>query len=267
MSSTFAEIYSEFQDAVKIYTTKLDITPLSFMRRLSRGMRHFQRETEYIQAAIILPIDANNLFTVPNDLNRIIELKDDNGYTIVPQQNNQFFRNQEHWLDGKLETPSDYSIRMQNYLRGQATFNPNRSLSRPGMSRMYTLYNRVITIYPDYGDTSLDLYYIPNIDAISQNSTQWVRDPANPGNDPLFDWYPITTQFDNRFRTSTLHPDIAPYEEAFLNYAIADYIKSQGSANYKVFEQVFLAEVERAKVNKPTYFKEGVRDYFMAPWS
>lgn len=266
MGSTFAEIYSEFQDAVKIYTTKLDFTPISFMRRISRGMRQFQRETEYLEAQATISPDANNNFVIPDDLLRIVELKDANGFTLLSQQTNQYFRNQELWQDGYLETPSDYSMRMPGYLQGQTAFG-NRNTNRPYMHRLYTLYGRIINLQPNYGDTLLYCYYIPGIDAFSQASVQWVRDPANPGSDVNFDWFPYDTLFDTRFRTAKVHPTISPYEEAFLNFAIADYIKSQGSANYKVFEQVFLQEIERAKVNKPSYFKEGVRDWFISPWS
>ena len=58
---------------------------------------------------------------------------------------------------------------------------------------------------------------------------------------------------------------LAPYEEAFNAYAIAEYIKSQGSANYLIYEKKFWAETAMAKENKPTLFREAVRPYRMSP--
>ena len=45
MASTFLELYSDFQDEVKLYTEKLDVTELSFMRRFTKGIQAFQQET------------------------------------------------------------------------------------------------------------------------------------------------------------------------------------------------------------------------------
>lgn len=273
MASTFAELFSDFEDSVKIYVEKLDVTPQSFMRMLSRGMQLFQRETEYTEAYAQITANATSgLFFIPDDYIRAVEVKDSSNYTIVPQQVNQFNRNLELWEDGHLETPRDYSMRMQGYLRGQGantTASRNGSL-RENMSRIYTIYNRQISVYPDYDDTVLNFWYIPDVHAISINSAQWSTFDTTTGTyDPTLPllWFPIDTQFMTMFTTRGCNILFAPYEEAFLNYAISLYLKSQGSMNYKVFEDYFWQSVARAKENKPIKFHEGVRDYMFSPYS
>lgn len=242
MASTYRELYSDFQDKIKLYTEKLDFTEQQFMRRLTRGMQLFQRDIEMIEAyADISRADVTGPFLLPNDLLRIKELKDANNYTILAQGFNQWNRNQEHTLDNKLETPVDYSTRMTQY--------------QPGGARLYAVWGRNLDLFPDEQDTALQLWYIPDIHAFSRASTQWQA------------WFANQTAFVNLFDTAVMHASLAPYEDAFVNYAVADFIQSQGSANYKVFESYFNKAKEEARLNKPMYNKESVRDYFFSPWS
>lgn len=267
--SAFSELFSDFQDAVKIYTAKLDVTELSFMRLLTQGIQTFQRETEYVEAYAAVQKDANNRFYMPNDAIRIVEVKDDDGYTFVMQGYDQYTRNLERWQDGYLETPTDYSMYMPRYLSGKDddNINPNamRSSITKNKSRLITIWNRRFLLHPDLDDKVIHVWYIPDLQPISRLSTQWVADPANPGSDPN-DWFP-EQNFDVMFRNSSVNPTIAPYEKAFCDYAKAEFIKSQGSANYKIFEIAFWSEINRAKNNKPVKYKEAVRSYMMAPKS
>jgi drug/metabolite transporter (DMT)-like permease len=73
--------------------------------------------------------------------------------------------------------------------------------------------------------------------------------------------------FDTQFRTARLTPVLAPFEQAFSEYALAQFIRSKGSQNYVVFERTYDKAVQEAIANKPLYWKSGFRDYYMAPWS
>lgn len=268
MASTFAELYSDFRDSVKLYTEKLDVTELEFMRFISRAMQLFQRETEYIETYAEITKGTDG-FYIPEDMIRPVVLKDVNGYTLLQQSYPQYARNLELWHDGFLETPIDYSMRMQSYLSEQEDKYPSRT---DGMdfstSRIYTIFNRKIMMYPDYDDTKIYLWYIPDVHAISINSSQWSTYDMNTGifSQPYL-WYPIDTQFSTMFATTGINVLLAPFEEAFLDYAISKFLKSQGSANYKVFEMGFKEAVQWAIENKPQKFHEGVGEYMFAPFS
>lgn len=250
--STFYELYGDFKDATKIYTEKLDVTELAFMRMLTRGVQTFQRETEYIETvATVLYNQTDQAFMVPTDFLRLVEIKDENYLTVLIQSHTQYTRNLELAPDYMQETPTDYGMRMRG---GEY---------RSERVRIANIYNRTIYIYPYQNDTKLYVWYIPDLHAISEASPQW---NYNTNNLPA-GWYPVETNFQQKFQTTTINEVLAPYEDAFLAYAIASFIRSQGSANYKVYEEMFWNDVERAKMNKPDYFKEGVREYMISPWS
>ena len=267
MASTFAELYSDFKDSVKIYTEKMDVTELEFMRFLTRGMQVFQRDTEYIEAYAEITKGTDGFF-IPDDMIRPVVLKDINGYTLLQQNFKQYTRNLEKWTDGYLETPTDYSMRMQSYLAEQANLRATNDGMDYSTSRLYSIYNREIFMYPDYSDVTIYMWYIPDVHAISINSSQWSTwDSTTKTFATPYLWYPIDTQFTDMFTTRGINVLLAPFEEAFLDYAIAKFLKSQGSANYKVFEQSFKETEQWAKENKPQKFHEGVGEYMFAPYS
>ncbi|MGC8978631.1 hypothetical protein [Caldisericum sp.] len=267
MASTFAELYSDYRNIIKIYTEELDVTPQQYMRDYTRGMQKFQRETEYVENWVKVNRDPNTLqFQIPPDCLRIIEIRDQDGEKILSQDYVQFGRNVDKWDLGYLETPTDYVLRTGKIVPFVMTDNRKRNLpdwtTNPALpqwesqkiQRIWAVFNTTLYIYPEYKGDILYIYYIPDIHAFSNNSFQWAP------------WF-AANAFENLFQTAQVNQLLAPYEDAFNKYAVSEYIRSKGSANYKVYLQEFWEEVQRAKLNKPTYFKEGVADYFFAPYS
>lgn len=241
MPSTFAELYSDFQDAVKIYTEKLDVTKFSFMRKLTRGIQLFQRETLYVESIVdITP--TNDIFLVPRDNLVIKELRDEDGYPMLRQDLSQQYRTADHWEANIQEVPTNYDMKMWGTTVTDRT-------------TLWSMWQGRFIFYPEYEGDTIQVYYNPDMHAISSGSTQWAA------------WYPHETNFEPSFAVAQINPLLDEYEEAFLSYAIAQYIKSQGNANYRVYEDQFRAEIERGKRNKPVLFKEGVISYMMAPWA
>lgn len=266
MASTFAELYSDYRNTIKTYTEELDVTPMQFMRDYTRGMQKFQRETEYVNIWILQPRDpVSNRFLLPVDCLRIIEIRDQDGEKILSQDYLQFMRNVDKWDLGYLETPTDYILRTKRVIPPTQTDNRNlfnqgwgnvvpSPVSDTPLQRLWAVYNNTIFIFPDYSGNNIRIFYVPDIHAFSSASQQWNQ------------WFQANN-FDNFFQTAQVNPLLAPYEDAFNKYAISEYIRSKGSANYKPYLQEFWEEVERAKINKPSYFTEGVADYFFAPYS
>ena len=255
--STFASMFSDFQDQTKAYTEKLDITELSFMRMFTRGMQEFQRETEYMEMlADITRLAPPNppIFMIPDDCIRVVQLR---GKIVTPcgqpseeifllQGHDQHYRNMEKWKTGQLETPVDYAMRI-----------PDR-VTVDGKVRLASIWQREIWISPEWAGDTITCWYIPNIDPIDIGSPQWAA------------WFPAGIYDDTfltMFNTLRIHPSLAIFEQAFLDYALAMYIKSKGSANYKVFEESFYNTAKRAIEIKPIYNKEMVASYMFAPWS
>jgi len=57
------------------------------------------------------------------------------------------------------------------------------------------------------------------------------------------------------------------YEDAFVDYAVARYLRSQSKPNYKEFMNSFWESVNKAIENKPVKSSEFVAEYMFAPYA
>jgi hypothetical protein len=246
MASVFSELYADFIDTAKVYQEKLDVTPISFMRRYTRAIQEFQRDTEYVQAIVdITKNPAPPYFVLPRSVLRVIEVRDSNMRPLVLNEYLQWSRNIEIQRNNTYETPVDYDLRLP--------YTERSSLS--------TVYNREVTFQGLDVHDSIRVYYIPDIAAFT------APEPTPDFNDIWQAWFPIETNFEGMFTTRRLRPELAPFEEMFLNKSLALYIRSLGNSNYRVFEDSYKEGLENAILLKPTLFSEAVTDYFLAPYS
>lgn len=237
MASTFRELYDDFRDSIKVYTEKLDVTEMLFMRYLTRGMQVFQRETEYMETWLTVTKDSQDRFQVPNDSIHIVGVLDDSGNEMMLTDFQQFRRLLGLAENDYMETPVDYSMRL------------------PTEARVVSTWNRVFHFYPDYTKDSITVHYIPDMEAISRSSNQWTA------------WF-AADAFETYFNTASLSPSFAPFEETFLDYALYRYFKTQGEIKHaQMYMQEFRAGIKRGTIEKPRYFREGRRPYQMAPYS
>lgn len=247
MASLFAEIYADFRDTAKVYMEKLDVTPISFMRRYTRAIQEFQRDTEYVES--IVDIDRNPqppYFVLPRTAIRVLEVRDSNMRPLLLNSYLQWSRNLEIQGNNTYETPVDYDYRLGQYVQRTA---------------LSTVYNREITFQGIEQHNRIRVYYIPDLPAFTAPET-----PSDM-NDIWAPWFPIETNFETQFTTRRLRPELAPFEQAFLDKALGMYIRSLGNSNYRVFEESYKMELQNALMLKPTYMKEAVADYFLAPYS
>lgn len=250
--SLFCEMFSDFQDMAKQYTEKLDVTELSFMRTLTRGIQEFQRETELVEMTVdinrqqppLAPFMCPNNMIRPLDLRAIDPVDGTTTQVFLSQSLNQMKRNTDKVLDGFLETPTDYEMRIKS-IPG------NRTINGDNVS-LYTIHGREIITFPSFTGNTLRMWYIPDLRAISAAHPEWAS------------WFPINTNFMPQFTTQVLNASLAPFEQAFIDYALAQFIKGKGSKNYLVFEQNFQTAIGRAIETKPVYFKQGASDYMFA---
>lgn len=246
MGSIFAEVYADFIDTAKVYQEKLDITPISFMRRFTRAIQEFQRDTEYVQAIVDIAKAASPpWFVLPRNCIRIIEVMDSGNRPIMINDFEQYIRNTEIQKNNTYETPVDFDLRLPYTQR----------------TALGTVYNREVGFQDSANHNTIRVYYIPDIPAFT------APEPTPDLNDIWAAWFPIETNFETMFTTMRVRPELAPFEQAFLERALGEYIRSLGNSNYRVFEERYREEVANAKFIKPTLFKGGVSDYFLAPYS
>lgn len=236
MASTYSELYSDYLDNIKQYAEKLDVTPMSFMRALTRATQLFQRETEIIETSVDITIDANNDFVMPTDVLRVLEVKDANNIILLFNEATQFTGNIE-----QMNTGIGEAVTIRSHFTSNAPSAPKR---------LVTIHNRKLYIsgFTAGTDTKLNIRYIPDIPAFSKNTNLWSA------------WFIDEDAFDVEFDTASILPGLSFYENALVDMATASFIKSQGNANYRVYETSFWQEVQRAKDNKATYFMNAVVD-------
>lgn len=266
MASTFYELFGDFVDAAKLYTEKLDVTERSFMRMLTRGIQAFQIETEYIEKVVTVTPDAENLFMLPPDCYRVVDirLESDPTQRFLSQEKTQFDTNVDRYPGMRLETPNDYNLPM-----------PDKN------TRLYHIWGRQIIFHPYDVKEKIVVYYIPDLHSFSSAAGQWNLPDiiVSPTVTQFRSWFPLDeiithpitgqtiTRFKYLFDTTTISAPMDMFEKAFLDYALAEFIKSKGSPNFLVYEKSYSLWVEKAKLIKPTYFKQGVSDYYYAPRS
>ncbi len=244
--STLRELYDDFTAAIRLYTEHLPVTEIVFLRYLSRGLQLFQRETELAEATLAISRDANGDFTLPEWTARLVQVQDKDNVELLIQDYRQLERTRHVTSNRIPDTPLNYGRRVRY---------PGEGISGYASARLVTQYNRRLLLFPDLGDTVLRLYFIPAVQPFSSAGPQWT------------DFFPLASNFKAQFDTRRLAAEFHDYEKAMMDYAVAEFIKSAGNANYRVYEQSFWEEVERAKINKPVLFREGVADYFMSPYS
>ena len=259
MGSTYAELYADFREKVKSYTERIDVTPLSFMRILTQGMQDFQDKTDYMERAVEASIaTAKPYYSLPVDCKDVVMINEMNsdgteGNIIVKQDLSQQYYNMQKNSKGYGSTPRNHDLE----IRGSSNFIINNT----SRSKTYSLHNRNIIIEPSYPD-KIAIYYIVNFPAFTQ--------PDNSVDD-IFnywrDWYPIDTNFNSQFTTERVPVEFARFERAFLNFAVAEYLKKRSSQNFIYSETIYNKEVQYAKDTKPIRYNQGNVEYSISPYS
>ena len=176
MASTWSSLYSDFRSAVKIYTEKLDVTAVEFMRKISRAMQQFQRDTKMVESYAILTYDSTNeYFMLPTDVMMIILVKDSNDYTIIQQDFTQFRRNIEQLETGRQTVPAKYSYKISREPNADTNLYRirNNNYYPLEQARMYSVYAGTLLLYPYLNDTTLKLWYYPDMPAFDRTAALW----------------------------------------------------------------------------------------------
>lgn len=238
--STWRELYDDFRDKTTNYTEKLTVTPKQFMRYISQGIQSFQKDTRLMEALKEIPRAVDNSgnaltwFVPPFDLSEIVEIKDEYGHVFFSQEYGQYSQNIE---TSNVDIPFSYAVNLDYE------------------ARIFTMFARQIMIYPDYGETTLYMRYVPNLDAYSSNSPMWSS------------WFPEDNNFEIMFNGTGFPLSMREWEVPILEKTISDFIRRQGSQDWQFYDKSYKEAVLKCSQEKPTLYSRGQRNYNMAPWS
>jgi hypothetical protein len=256
--STFKELYDDFTYQINLYVERVNVTEYQFMRMVTRGVQLFQAQTELAEVSELITTRVASpegersgsgfAFPLRNSVLRVLDAEDKDGNLLLFQDYQQFLRLREQYEgSGVIRAPQEYSYhvrRLEEWKHGDKH------------ARVITVFGRMVWLYPFFdSDTEIRVRYIPDLQPISESATEW-----SP-------FYPLDTNFMPQFESSSITPALLPYEQAFVDYAVAMFLRGLGQANYKIFLQDFWGQVKLAKDSKPVYFKEGASAYMFAPYS
>lgn len=241
MTSTFKELNDDCKARVRLYTEKLVYTEDVFMRFFVEGLKIFQRETQLDESSAVLTRTIPANFQLPSDCFWVKGCKDVNGVSILMNSAEQFERSRQKSRDGEI-VHLDYD-RVIQYSQRDYT-----------QRRIFTVIDRELIVFPDKGDTTLTLWYIPFVESFSRASTQWAA------------WFVDDASFLTEFESTSLTEVFVPYEGALVQYVVAQLLKTESNPNYALAEKTFWEEIEMAKKNKQQLFRRGYADNVQSPW-
>ena len=259
--SSWKELYDDYKDATLNYVENVVITPIDFMRKITRAQQKFQIDTRLVWRAATLQRAVDSLgnplpwFNLPAEFLEHIEIRDNCGHTLLSQGYDQFRRNQETYRHHFTNTPDTYSIRLDSKpVRIDASPMPEQT--HHGNARTFTIAeNNKVLIHPLHPtDMEIDILYYPDLVAFSEVEPNWSL------------WFPIEINFDAMFNTTQMNNEVRKFEQGILNYAIAEVVKRSGSDNYKIFEKAYNDCVQECIALMPKLNRESQRDYYYAPF-
>jgi hypothetical protein len=244
---TYRELFDDWRMAILNYTERATITPLYFMRLLTRGMSIFQRTTYIVREGIILDrADDKQPFYVPFQLHDILQLQDNYGNTIVRSTVESLNVNGN--LTG-LRHPTPIFPNQYNRTYIERGFGPNTP-------RMFAFFNDKVILLPDRGDKLLYCLAVPVFAPIAETEEQWKE------------WFADEYSFEEKMNSEAIHPLFATYSEGLTGYAISEHLMYNGgievASAYKIrYEQ----ERERAKLDALAPSGSRAMEYRFAPFS
>lgn len=264
--STWKELYDDMLQELSLYQEEVKITPYQGMRYLTKAMAEFQRLTNIAEASKTLttvdPVTSTTAaYAVGDDILEIVEVIDNDGYTLLPVSYQQYNEIVDRSLAGSIgynETPAHFS----RVRKRPAVSDERWQLDEQrGMARIYTIWDENLYRYPAVSnDTQLTMRYKPHFDQFSSASPQWLS------------WWSSETRFELNFATLKPPSSLLKFASAFVSYAVGQYLRSQNvlagqQPLWQQYDQEFRQYVEQAMMLQPTLVHELSSPYNISPYS
>jgi hypothetical protein len=244
--STWAELGDDFRQTVLLYTEKLPITEPQIMRWLSRGQSDFQRKTRYVEGTKNL-VTADS-YDLGDDILEIRAVIDSDGTELLLLGYDQYKEAIDRAGGGTYgyhETPQHWSWRK----------NLSTLSDWGNLGRICTVWENKLLRYPTNTDATIEVRYIKNVHPFSSASTQWSA------------WYPLDTDFPTKFKEEQPLVELREWEDAFVAYAVGQYLESISNGNAPLFTGRYEQMVAEAIRLKPVLYQESVAPYNISPFS
>ena len=244
--STWRELHDDFRQRALVYTEKVPLTEPQVMRWLTRGMSDFQRRTKLVDATKTLTLASS--YDLGDDVLEIRTVIDSADTELLLVDYKQYKEALERGAYGKYgfhETPQHFSWRRDYSSYGEWGT----------MARICTVWENKLLRYPEETDTTITIRYIKNLHPLSAASSQWTS------------WYPLSSAFPTRFAADEPPDQLRQHEDAFVDYALAEYLSSISNQNALYYKERYEKSLVEAVMLKPELLRESVAPYNMSPFS
>lgn len=268
--STFIELYSDFQEEVKLYHADATVSNRMFMRYIARAAKSFQRQVKVVENKKV--IYANNEFFLGNDVLEIIELTDEDNNPLLPMT----YKQARHEI--QVSAPEVQGI-PDNYYIGAGLINYRRRINRAENvaandlgkipaptgdenwgqhTRIFTVAANRVVVYPEMlngtADELLNVYYYEDITPFSSEEEAWKR------------WFIGDEEFMLMFQSTGFNAPLSQYEDTILKKSMIDFLRARlDKDQLSALQREYKNDVSEIIENKPTLFCGGVAMYNLSP--
>lgn len=266
--STFIELFSDFQEEVKLYYPDATVSYRMFMRRISRAAQDFQRQAKVVENK--KEIYANNEFFLGNDVLEIIEITDEDNNPLLPME----YKQARHEI--QVSGPNVNGI-TDNYYVGpnlaKRRINRAENVASHDLgkippptgdenwgqhTRVFTVAANRVVVYPETlngeNDYLLNVYYYEDIAPFSSQEEAWKK------------WFLNDESFNLMFQNTGFNDPLQQYESIILMKATIEFLRSRlDKDQLSALQREYKNELQSVIENKPTLFRGGVAMYNLSP--
>lgn len=264
--STWKELYDDLLQELSMYQEDIKLTPQQGMRYLTKAMAEFQRLTNIAEASKIItpvadPALQTTYYPVGSDILEIIEVKDVDGYTLLPVSYQQYNDIIERSKSGRIGFNENTAHISRTRERPTSSLEEWSLSEERGMMRIYTIWNEQLFRYPtSSSDTDITVYYKPHYDQYSSASSQWIN------------WWSSEARFELNFSTLGPPSQLMKWAASFVAYAAGQFLRSQNvmagqQPIWQQYDQEFRQYVEQALLLQPSLVHELSSPYNISPYS
>lgn len=265
--STWKELHDDFLQRLLLYVEDLKITPQQVMRYLTAGQSDFQRRTRLVVSSKLItpvipvvPLRAviGTQYPLGDDVLSIVEAVDQRRKAVQMMEYSQYQNEVERANPPDRWMGTNEASRHRGYMRKRDEHPMQEWNNASGTGAHYVgcVWENTLLVYPDDRTEDITLHYEMALHPYSSSSPQWAA------------WFPEQTNFFLQFTTSRVRPEIGPYEQALVEYAVASHLRALNDQEKAALTMAaYNGIVAEAIENKPSYYSGGQAAYNLSPFS
>lgn len=268
--SLFVELYSDFQEEVKLYHPDAVFNAKVFMRYLTRAARDFQRKTKVMENK--KEVYADNEFFLGGDILQIIEVTDSENNALLPMEYKQA-RHEIQMSAPDVQGLTEVFYADVNMVSWRRKINRSENVMQNDLgkippptgdeswgqhTRIFTVAANRLVVYPEtlngVTDDFFNVYYYEDVIPFSANEEAWKQ------------WFIGDEEFTLCFENTGFNAPLSQYEDTILSKAVSEFLKARlDKDQYYIRLKEYEKSVAFVIDNKPTLFRGGVAMYNLSP--